>query len=170
MKIYFREPRPATSGYAPILINYQLSKKLKKEPQLVIDYFDNIFNKSGYSKNTFDKLMELSKARKPDAWGKKKFKEINGDSGVYFFQNGDFPQVKIGWTKDRPEERMKQLQTGNPNKLYLIGLYPTDKKEMEKILHDRFKKYRIDPCGEWFYLSGDLEEYIESLQNIFMKN
>jgi hypothetical protein len=89
MKIYFKEPRPATSGYNPILINYRLSKKLGKKPKLVIDYFDNILSKSERSKNTFDKLLELSKIRNPSK-RKRKSPEKSMETGEYISLKMDF--------------------------------------------------------------------------------
>lgn len=50
---------------------------------------------------------------------------------------------KIGKSKN-PEQRLKQLKTGNP-RIELIAI--TDKIE-EKFLHDRFYQNRVN--GEWF--------------------
>ncbi len=161
MKIYFKEPRPATSGYGPILINYKLSRKLKKKPLLMIDYFDNIINKSKFIKNTFDKLMEVSGEKNSKEWEEEKFEEMNRVGYVYFIQNGSADQVKIGWAKN-PRDRVRQLQTGNPMKLNLLSVMPAIDKGVENYLHLKYEKYRITPNGEWFHFIGKLKEFIVS--------
>ena len=55
--------------------------------------------------------------------------------------------VKIGYSKD-PENRMKQLQTGNPLKLKLLGYIPGDLSQ-EALFHAYFKATRL-PDSEWF--------------------
>lgn len=78
---------------------------------------------------------------------------------IYFIRDGD--NVKIGYTSRKPQERLKQLQTGNPTKLKLIGsMRGTQKKEAE--LHRMFKNYHVR--GEWFVLSSEIERYIVTQQ------
>ena len=168
MKIYFREPTPCTSGYGPILINYELTRRQKKNPpQLAFNYYDNILSKSRFIKNTFDKLVEISGMKDPDEWEYKRYEEIKHIGYVYFLQNGDLEQVKIGWAKN-PQDRKKQLQTGNPNKLQLIAIKPCSDKGIERFLHHKFKKYRMDFDNEWFRFSRAIKEYIEDPQNALL--
>ena len=76
---------------------------------------------------------------------------------IYFIQAGRLGPIKIGHTNNGVEERLKELQTGSPDKLILIGIIEGDvKKEQE--LHKRFKNYRVR--GEWFNNSPELDNYI----------
>jgi hypothetical protein len=59
------------------------------------------------------------------------------------------------------QERMSQLQTGNPYKLCLIAAYGfPNATVVERCLHQRFVNARTN--GEWFGLSDkDLEDFIQ---------
>lgn len=76
---------------------------------------------------------------------------------VYFITDGEY--IKIGYTKRKPDNRLKQLNTGNNKKLYLLGYIQGDKKK-EKELHLKFNKYRIRQNGEWFLSSDSLIDFI----------
>lgn len=85
---------------------------------------------------------------------------------VYFIQQesnkGQAP-IKIGYSK-KPAQRVKDLQTGNPNNLILRMSLPfeTEKEAvlMENCLHrigrKRFKKLK----GEWFIVYGSWKKLI----------
>jgi hypothetical protein len=62
--------------------------------------------------------------------------------------------IKIGRSKD-PVKRLKQLQTGNPNKLKLIASFE-GLGWKEKIIHEHLSMHRLE--GEWFSYEciGDL--------------
>ena len=77
---------------------------------------------------------------------------------IYFIKSGeDF--VKIGRAKD-PEQRLKDLQTGSSEKLMLLKVWDVpDKVETE--LHFRFRKLRHR--GEFFWLHGEIQDFIDSL-------
>lgn len=71
---------------------------------------------------------------------------------VYFIQSGSKRgPIKIGKSIN-PEKRLKELQTGSHKELRLIAKIPcssdTHAFHLEKMLHMRFKKFRIN--GEWF--------------------
>ena len=55
--------------------------------------------------------------------------------------------LKIGWAKDSPESRMKQLQTGNPRGLELLTSFPGSRR-LEQRIHRALSLYRVQ--GEWF--------------------
>ncbi len=69
------------------------------------------------------------------------------------------PIVKIGIAKN-PLERVNQLQTANPDVLWLeaaisLGTCPRQRAaQREATLHRRFAQYHIR--GEWFERRGDL--------------
>ena len=71
-------------------------------------------------------------------------------SYVYFITDGN-GHIKIGKADD-VMERVAELQTGNPYKLSVIlnVIMPTKTKafNLERELHDKFKRFRLE--GEWF--------------------
>ena len=88
---------------------------------------------------------------------------------VYFIS--DLKNIKIGYTKGKPENRLKQLNTGSSYQLFLLG-YIDGTKNKEKELHKFFNKYRIRQNGEWFIPAKELIEYINEnnlLENNFVE-
>lgn len=74
-------------------------------------------------------------------------------NGVIYFitDHKEHPtMVKIGFTRNRPEARLKALQTGSPVSLHLMGWIPAP-TEAEREIHDVLRDYRTH--GEWFYWS-----------------
>ncbi len=62
---------------------------------------------------------------------------------------------KIGVTTTTVEKRVKQLQTGNPNKISILRQYATDNYfKVEKALHHRFKCF-TEAKNEWRKLSDE---------------
>lgn len=76
---------------------------------------------------------------------------------VYFIRSED--KVKIGTTRN-VGSRLSSLQTGSPDPLKLLCVIPGDRSK-EKQLHERFASLR--DSGEWFWLEGELKEYLETL-------
>ncbi len=75
-----------------------------------------------------------------------------GDSYVYVIGSAGSTRVKIG-TSVSPEKRLKELQTGNPDRLEV--LWSTfGGRELEGLLHRAFADHRIE--GEWFDF-GDVQ-------------
>ena len=82
--------------------------------------------------------------------------KINKNGFVYFVKN-NFGQIKIGWAVD-PIERIKTLQTGSAQPLFLIGcIYGTRKDEGN--MHRMFKAYHIN--GEWFSYDENILQFIK---------
>ena len=75
---------------------------------------------------------------------------------IYFVRSGDY--VKIGFS-DKPQDRIKNLQTANPGKLSVLGVI-NGSRENEADLHKAFSKYRIG-SGEWFRISDEIILHIE---------
>lgn len=74
-----------------------------------------------------------------------------GDSG----QNNTF---KIGMTRGKVEKRIKQLQTGNGDEIYLVDYYETNYPFfIERLLHTKF--FPKQKLNEWFTL--DIEDVID---------
>ena len=93
---------------------------------------------------------------------------------VYFFGT-DFDRVKIGHCNSNLYTRQKQIQTGCPDPIKLLGvILCRDKEDMEKCemdLHKRFKEHNT--VGEWFRIAPEISDYIqksaESGQDILKK-
>jgi len=79
---------------------------------------------------------------------------------IYFIQVGDKGPIKIG-TAVSPEERLKQLQIGNHEKLNLIAIIPGD-SSLENKIHRDLRKFRRD--GEWFDATTEVFAYIRDIQ------
>ncbi len=75
------------------------------------------------------------------------------DLGGYLYFIVELPytdKVKIGISKN-PQKRLKQLQTGNPNKLIIYHMFESeDYKLLERTMHNICKDLKI--IGEWFEL------------------
>ncbi|QYB17371.1 hypothetical protein PV-S19_0007 [Pacmanvirus S19] len=76
----------------------------------------------------------------------------NRNGYLYFITELPFnSKVKIGISKN-PEKRLKQLQTGNPNKLIIYHTIKSpDYKELEKTMHNICVDLKI--INEWFDIS-----------------
>ena len=79
---------------------------------------------------------------------------INSPEGwVYIISDGLY--AKIGKTENTVENRVKQLQTGNPNQLkiiYKIKCHKGLKANLETSLHNLFKEKNLHERDEWFKL------------------
>ena len=80
---------------------------------------------------------------------------------ICFIRSGGTGFVKIGYSAC-PEKRLRQLQTGNPEVLWIEALVDGD-MELETSIHaqlqDRVKR------GEWFEIcQEDLEQVIRSVR------
>ena len=68
--------------------------------------------------------------------------------GFIYFIKDNANQTKIGYTKRKVEKRIKELNSPNLTLIFLFeSKYPT---QLEKALHFRFQKYKIE--REWFNL------------------
>ncbi len=89
----------------------------------------------------------------------------NGDGRypmTYFIHDEFSGAVKIGHAKN-PRRRMELFQTGNPNKLVLLGSIPGG-EWVETEIHDHFKSAHLR--GEWFRATtGVLRQIDNILQN-----
>ena len=81
---------------------------------------------------------------------------------LYLITDGN--RIKIGTSK-KPEQRLKQLQTGNGAELRLIGVFDLP-NNYERRLHGILKGFRSQ--GEWFHLPPDgipwLQQYVKELE------
>lgn len=81
---------------------------------------------------------------------------------IYFILDTGTRNIKIGYSREEPKKRLQSCQTGNPNKLYLIGYIDGDTKK-ETLLHNKFNNFKTNSGGtEWFSLS--VKEIINLIQ------
>lgn len=67
---------------------------------------------------------------------------------VYFIQSGGrMGPIKIGWTKNDPITRLRDLQTGNPEPLELLS-WRAGGPDLEAALHLVMRPLHLR--GEWF--------------------
>lgn len=93
---------------------------------------------------------------------------------VYLANIEDTNIYKIGFTKQTPEKRVKNLQTGNPNKIVLVNSYKSEiAPSIESVIHNYFKHKKNSPedglklLGEWFLLEKlDVERFQETCKII----
>jgi hypothetical protein len=82
-----------------------------------------------------------------------------GDQYVYVLANSSFPEMlKIGYTKNDPEERALQLSksTGVPLPFDVVYSYSCFNGErIEKEVHKQLKEKRVRGEREFFYVSLD---------------
>ena len=77
---------------------------------------------------------------------------------IYLIKEANSEKYKIGYTSLSINERIKQLQTGNAEKLETVHLYNTriadsKIKKLESAIHAHFKLKRKK--GEWFFLTKE---------------
>lgn len=63
---------------------------------------------------------------------------------------------KIGVSKNDPNLRLKQLSTGNPNKISVLKIYESDNyRKVETRMHQKYNHSRTLANNEWFNLTND---------------
>jgi hypothetical protein len=81
---------------------------------------------------------------------------------VYLIEDKVNNIYKIGTTKNL-NKRIKSLQTGNPNELYIKFSFETKYPfRLESLLHRKFKQYHY--LNEWYQLPTNI---VEDIENIF---
>ena len=70
--------------------------------------------------------------------------------------------IKIG-ESNKPYNRIKQQQTGNPYILEVVATMPGN-RDTEKSLHDRFSEWQCEGGTEWFDRNPELDALINDLK------
>lgn len=86
---------------------------------------------------------------------------------VYLISNGgDDKRYKIGYTKRKVENRVKEFKTGNSNDFEIISVFESKwASKIEAALHKRFCYSKIE--GEWFYLTeSEVRNFSNECQNL----
>lgn len=74
---------------------------------------------------------------------------------VYLIKSEASGYCKIGVSKN-PNKRIKQLQTGNSDKIYLVDKYKSEiYKKIENVFHTTYSHLKVN--GEWFDLTLEQE-------------
>lgn len=82
--------------------------------------------------------------------------KVNNDKGFVYLLSDSNDNFKIGITSGTIEKRIKSLQTGNANEIFIISYYQSEYyKQIETILHRMFKFKQSETRKEWFLLSPD---------------
>ena len=73
---------------------------------------------------------------------------------------------KIGITKNHPDKRVEQLQTGNSNKISTLNYYESaNYKKIERLLHKKFISKKTEAKNEWFNLTNeDVNSFIPTCE------
>lgn len=79
---------------------------------------------------------------------------------VYFIGNRNHSVVKIGRTKN-VFKRLKNVQTGCPYNLKILGCIETQKNGRK--MYQYYRRYQLR--GEWFELSDRIDSFLEELDN-----
>ena len=75
---------------------------------------------------------------------------LNNRGFVYLLCDGE--KFKIGMTKGKIEKRISELQTGNPNEIWIHSYYETAYPyKIEKMMHSRHASSNVK--NEWFELN-----------------
>lgn len=93
---------------------------------------------------------------------------------VYLINIEGTSVYKIGFTKQSPERRVKNLQTGNPYKMVLVDAYESNiASNIESVMHSYFKHKKnnteegFNLLGEWFILDKiDIDRFKSTCQLI----
>ena len=93
-----------------------------------------------------------------DKWMTRKHLQIKRkpaeNSFLYFIhEKGDLTQFKIGFTTNL-EQRLRELQTGNPRDLVIYKTIINSSKKKEKQMQDYFASYHIK--GEWYRITCEM--------------
>ena len=81
--------------------------------------------------------------------------------GVYFWEELDTGNIKIGYTSGPFDKRERSMKGNNSSPVRLRGWMPGTKQH-ERALHITFAGYRIFPNREWFRPNKQLFDFIKA--------
>jgi hypothetical protein len=83
----------------------------------------------------------------------------NKEQYVYVMSNPSFPGdvLKIGWTREHPNKRAKDLHTSGIPTPFIVEyvIITTEGSKLEQKIHNRIKNYRVNSNREFFKISKD---------------
>lgn len=77
---------------------------------------------------------------------------------VYFVQAMPDGPVKIGWSRDNPDRRLKEIRMMSPLRIKPLGILRGWSPRREREIHLMFAPHRLH--GEWFAPGQDLLDYV----------
>lgn len=84
---------------------------------------------------------------------------------IYIINLEGTTYYKVGRTRGRVEDRLKQLQTGSSGKLSSIFVFETDNQDLEKTIHRSLSHIKME--GEWFNFDNTpIERVIEKIYTL----
>jgi hypothetical protein len=140
---------PTEWPFFPMITSFSAAT-LKEEIRRQPDASDNQL-----AKQTRTKAKRIRKLRE-EVWSEDNPERAAPNPDSYFISDGR-GRVKIGKTEGDPKKRMATLQCGNADELTLLATDYTSEGE----LHRKFAHYHVR--GEWFVLSEEIKQYIETL-------
>jgi hypothetical protein len=84
---------------------------------------------------------------------------------IYIVKPLELPFAKIG-RANNPRNRLSSLQSGNPFKMCVLGLFLEDNELNEERLHSKFSGMRY--FGEWFYFTDVLRDFLSDTRNLML--
>jgi len=86
---------------------------------------------------------------------------LSGEGLVYFILDRASDAIKIGYTTGDVMQRLRALQTGNPQGLEVLGCLSNQSMATEAAIHALFKHLNISGGGtEWFRATPELLRFI----------
>lgn len=153
------------SAQHPGFVHYEVTSITRHEswaskrpvaPSMVATALDLLLQPLGFS---VDDIRWRPDDCKPHDGKREALRGRQAQDFVYFLLAGPF--VKIGKTSGRPDSRIKELQTGCPFPIQLVG-HVRGGMSKERELHRSFADYRAH--GEWFRHEGALAEFIRTIK------
>ena len=139
--------------------------KMNRDAKEVADYFNKSYVTIPFVAKT-DKIARIAKlvnntksAKKAEIIKPRKAYKYKRNKYVYFIGEGKNKPVKIGISMN-PQDRLRALQTSNPEPLNILGMFYGWIKE-ESMLHEKYADYRLN--GEWFSWNDGIENEINQL-------
>lgn len=89
---------------------------------------------------------------------------------VYLICSNQTGTYKVGMTKNDPEKRLRQLQTGHPYELHIVDVFASQNaRYVEKMVHHEYAS--VNTKNEWFELTpeqvGKFRNLCEKYENIY---
>jgi len=113
-----------------------------------------------------EKVLMASKLHHVEALSRIDLPQISVDLSsspyVYFIQQDKSGPIKIGFSAN-PVYRLRELQSGNPFELKIVGVIGNATASLETEMHNKF--WHIRMCGEWFEPRDELIDFIKTYCN-----
>ena len=125
----------------------KLEEKVRKI-RIKLDSLDSELR--SYLEDTISELTSI-----PQEWAL----DPDAECHIYFIRCVD--SVKIGYSKN-PHQRLRALQTANPNPLELLHSFPSF-QHTESLIHQELNEHHIKL--EWFKYNDEVKEFIKDIKN-----